>query len=318
MMQNQESLLPPQSSTIAPDVDTLFYFIFYTGLVIFAIVLFGLIFFSFRYRRRKGQPLELTSGVDKNTKLEWLWTIIPTILVIIVFVWGFKTFLKMNIPPKDGIVIKVTAKKWIWMFDYPDGRTMINDLVVPIDTPIKLLMSSEDVIHSFFVPNFRVKMDVLPNRYTVAWFEATAAGHHDIFCAEYCGEGHSKMLGTVTVLPKLEFLAWKDSENNAFSDATPLDEQGAKIFIQKGCNACHTVNGKPSIGPTMLALFDKTESFTNGSKIQVDENYLRKSILEPQSEIVNGYQPVMPTYQGLINNRELDALVAYIKSIKDN
>jgi len=174
--------LPPPGSTIAGEVDALFYFIFYASLVLFAIVMMATIYFIIRYRRR-GEK-ELTSGVAHNTKLELAWTIIPTILVFIVFVWGFKTYLKMHVIPADALEIKATGQKWFWTFDYPNGANNINDLVVPVGKPVKLLLSSQDVIHSFFVPDFRVKMDVLPNRYTMTWFEATETGEFEIFCTE--------------------------------------------------------------------------------------------------------------------------------------
>jgi cytochrome c oxidase subunit 2 len=314
-MQYQETLLPPQSSTIAPAVDALFYFIFYTGLIIFMIVLLGLIFFAFRYRRRRAEKIGLTSGVDKNTKLELLWSIIPTILVIIVFAWGFQTYLKMNVPPKDAVEIKVTGKQWLWIFDYPDGGTSVNELVVPVNQPVKLLMSSEDVIHSFFVPNFRIKMDLLPNRYTVTWFEATEVGKHDILCAEYCGEGHSRMLGTVTVLSESEYLTWKESGAYGMDESIPSEDFGLTTYTKKGCNTCHSIDGRPMVGPSMKDLFGREEKMTDGTTQVVDENYLRQSILEPMAHIVDGYQPVMPTYQGLMSTRELDAIIAYIKSL---
>ena len=184
-MNEKESLImPAANSTIAGEVDALFYFILYASIVVFAIVVAVTAYFLVRYRRRGKN--ELTSGVDHNLKLEIFWTVIPTILVFIVFYWGFETFLKMHVAPKDAIEIKATGQKWFWTFDYPNGATGLNELVVPANQPVKLLLSSTDVIHSFFVPEFRVKMDALPNRYTIAWFEATASGDYDIFCTEYC------------------------------------------------------------------------------------------------------------------------------------
>ncbi len=181
--------MPPSHSTIAGDVDGLFYFILYTSVIIFALVVGLSAYFAFKYRRR-GEAVK-TDGLDHNVKLEIFWTVIPTILVMIVFVWGFKTYMKINVVPKDAYEIKVTGQKWFWSFDYPEGGNSINEIVVPVDKPIKLLMDSKDVIHSFFVPDFRVKMDVLPNRYSITWFEATSVGEFNLFCTEFCGKGHS-------------------------------------------------------------------------------------------------------------------------------
>jgi len=313
---NQESFfLPKQGSTIAPDVDSLFYFIFYASTIVFLIVLIGMVVLVWRYRRRK-QPLGLSSGADHNLKLELLWTIIPTVLVFITFVWGFKTYLKMNVVPRDAIEIKVTGKKWMWVFDYPNGANSLNELVVPVDQPIKLLLSSEDVIHSFYVPGFRIKMDVLPNRYNVTWFQATDVGEYDLFCAEYCGTGHSRMLGKVNVLAPDQWAIWLEQGNSTASDKASLAELGAKLYQQKACFSCHSIDGTNLVGPTLSNVFGHEVTFTDGTKGIVDENYLRQSILDPQSKIVAGYNPVMPTFQGLLKDREVDALVAFIKSLK--
>ncbi|MFQ6612629.1 MAG: cytochrome c oxidase subunit II [Fidelibacterota bacterium] len=316
-MNAKESLfLPPSGSTIAGDVDALFYFILITGTIIFLLVIAGLVYFSAKYRRRNHEA-PLTSGVDNNFKLEVLWTAIPTLLVLILFFWSFKTYMKMRITPKDAIEIKVTAKKWMWIFDYPNGANTLNELIVPEGKPVKLLMSSEDVIHSFFVPAFRVKMDVLPNRYTVAWFEATNNGNYTLTCAEYCGTGHSEMLGTVSVLPENDYEAWLASSERVVDTSIPLHELGRQLFTAKACNACHMTDGTVKIGPALNGIFNHEVELSDGKKVVVDENYLRRSILEPQADIVQGFPPTMPTYQGLIKDRELDALVAYIKSLTE-
>ena len=307
--------LPGQGSTVAPEVDALFLFIGLASLVVFAIVVAGLIYFGFKYRARS-KDVELTSGISHNTTLELLWTIIPTILVIIVFVWGFKTFLTLNIVPRDAMEIKVTGKKWFWAFDYPHGATGINEIVVPEDTPIKLLMSSEDVIHSFYVPEFRVKMDVVPNRYSVTWFEAVEPGEYHLFCTEYCGTGHSEMIGKGTVLSKSDFDAWVMESSTGADDDMPLEELGQKVFQEKACFTCHSLDGTRLVGPTMKGLFSRVEKMTDGSTITVDENYIRQSLLDPAALVVESYAPVMPTYQGLVSDREMDGLIAYIKTLK--
>jgi len=315
-MNQTDILLPPQSSTIAAEVDSLFYFILWASLLIFVIVVAGLIYFSIKYKKSDPDG-KVTSGPTHNTTLELIWTILPTILVIIVFFWGFKTFMKMNIVPKDAIEIQVTGKKWIWMFEYPNGYKTLNELTVPLGQPVKLLMSSEDVIHSFFVPSFRIKMDLLPNRYTVTWFEATQKGSFDLLCTEFCGQGHSEMLGKVTVLGEDEFEEWIKTVGDEAGEDLPLEELGAKLYATKACATCHTIDGTPSVGPTLKNIFNHNVDLENGTTVLADENYLRRSIIDPQAEIVKGFPPVMPTYQGLLKAREVDALITHIKSLSE-
>ncbi len=307
--------LPPPSSTIAGEVDALFYFIFYASLILFLIVMGAAAYFIIRYRRRDGKA-ELTSGVAHNTKLEILWTVIPTILVFIVFVWGFRTFMKMHVSPRDALEIKATGQKWFWTFDYPNGANSLNDLVVPVGKPVRLLMSSQDVIHSFYVPNFRIKMDVLPNRYTITWFEATEPGEYDIFCAEYCGKGHSEMLGKVIVKTEVDYNKWLEQSAVDIPEGMSLEEAGAKLYQSKACVTCHTVDGRPGVAPSFKGRFGSQEKMADGTTVTVDENYIRESILNPQAKVVAGYQPVMPTYQNVLTDRQIDALIAYIKSIQ--
>jgi len=305
--------LPPGQSTIASEVDALFNFILYASIALFLLVITLSALFVFRYRRR-GEPAT-TYGKDHNVKLEIAWTVVPTILIIIVFIWGFRTYLKMNIVPKDALEIKVTGQKWFWSFDYPDGVSTVNELVVPEDKPVKLLMSSKDVIHSFFVPNFRIKMDVLPNRYSITWFEATAPGEYNLFCTEFCGTGHSEMIGKVTVLPEREFSEWLEAGASVGEGLSP-EEFGAKLYVSKACVTCHSIDGSVNTGPSFKGRFGTMELMTSGGEVLVDENYLRESILNPQAKVVAGYQPVMPTYQGILKDKEIDALIAFIKSLE--
>jgi cytochrome c oxidase subunit II len=305
--------LPPANSTIAGEVDPLFYFILYASIVMFAIVVAGMVYFSWRYRRRGADGLN--RATTHNTPLEIAWTVIPTILVMIVFVWGFKTFIKMHVAPKDALEVKVTAQKWFWTFDYPTGANSVNELVVPSGKPVKLLMSSRDVIHSFFVPNFRIKQDVLPNRYTIIWFEATEQGSYDIFCTEFCGKGHSEMLGKVKVVSDREYTAWLDAGSKLGTGLAP-EEYGAQLYKAKACITCHTVDGTKLVGPSFKGKFGMMEKFADGSTALIDENYIRESILQPKAKVVAGFDPVMPTYQGVLKDQQIDALVAYIKSLK--
>ncbi len=307
--------MPPEGSTFAGEIDSLFYFIVYASMVIFGIVLFGMLFFGLRYRHSRHIAEATTPGISHNTKLELVWSIIPTVLVLIVFFWGFHVFMKMNVVPKDAMEIKVTGQKWFWSFDYPEGVTTVNELVVPAGIPVKLLMSSQDVIHSFFVPDFRVKMDVLPNRYSVTWFEAKRPGIYNLFCAEFCGDGHSEMIGKVKVVNEREYAVWLEEGTSQGEGLSP-EQLGEQLFRSKACITCHSAEGQRLIGPPVNGIFGHDVVLKSGQKVIVDENYLRQSILEPQADIVAGYDPVMPTYQGLLNDRQIDALVAYIKSLK--
>ncbi len=305
--------MPPANSTIAGEVDALFYFIYYTALVMFAIVIAGSAFFILKYRH-KGKK-SFTSGMDHNFKLEVFWTVIPTILVFIVFAWGFKTYLKMNVAPRNAIEIKATGQKWFWSFDYPNGANSVNDLIVPANKPVKLLLSSRDVIHSFFVPDFRVKMDALPNRYTTLWFRAEQPGEHHLFCTEYCGTGHSAMLGKVKVVSEEEYNSWLNESGNIPGGMTPV-EYGADLYQKRACVTCHSIDGRAGVAPSFKGRFGTVETLSNGESVTVDENYLRESILSPRAKVVAGYQPVMPTFQGILNDQQIDALIAYIKSLQ--
>ncbi len=304
--------LPPQNSTIAPDVDALFYFILWMSVVFMAIIYVGMFYFAWKYRRRGEQ--KLTSGVDQNHALELTWTIIPTILVIAIFTWGFRTYITMNVVPRDAMEIKVTAQKWAWSFDYPDGNNTGGELVVPVDRPIKLLMSSQDVLHCFYSPNFRVKADILPNRYSICWFQATQIGDYNLFCAEYCGKGHSEMLGKIKVLSDADYRKW--TENAGDDPKMSLQELGAKLYKSRACFTCHTTDGTKSTGPSFKGIFGKVAGVTGDPNQIVDENYIRQSVLEPKAKVVAGFDPVMPTYQGQLKDRHIDALIAYIKSLQ--
>jgi len=311
--------LPPGGSTISGSVDSLFYFIFWASVFFFLLVVGLTVYFIVKYRRRGDE--EAQSHIAQNLKLEIIWTTVPIILVAIVFVWGFKTFMKMQVAPKDAIEIKVTARQWMWMFDYPNGSNSINEVVVPVDQPVKMLMSSEDVIHSFYVPQFRVKQDVLPNRYTVVWFQAKREGQYDLYCAEFCGKGHSEMRGKVRVVSAEKYQQYLEGGGQSGEEqgggGQSLASLGKQLYQSRACNTCHTVDGSPSVGPTWKNAFGHTVEFQDGSSTTIDENYIRQSILEPKAKIVKGFQPVMPTFQGILNDRQIDGLVAYIKSLSE-
>ena len=315
-----EYLFPKQVSSFAHDIDNLFFFIFYASVVLFLIVVIGMMYLAIKYRFKKGDEVRLTSSLDHNTFLEVLFFVIPLILVTITFVWGIRSYLNMVIVPDDAIEIKVTGQSWFWTFDYPEGGSTLNELVVPVETPIKIVLSSTDVLHSFYIPVMRAKMDVLPNRYNVMWFDANQAGEYEIFCTEYCGTGHSNMNAKVIVMPQKMYEVWL-AEAGSADDDLPLEELGAKLYNKKACNTCHTLDGTALVGPSYLQtsqMWGQERVFDDGSSAVIDENYIRSSILEPQIQIVEGYQGVMPTYQGLLNDRELDALIAFLKTLKED
>jgi len=306
--------LPPQASTVASDVDALFGFIFWISLLFFLGVTVLTVYFCIKYKRKSGKG-ETTPYVE-SLALEITWIVIPTILLMIIFVWGFQDFVRMHIVPANSTEIKVTGQRWFWSFNYPEGITQVGELVVPVNQPIKLLMSSKDVIHSFFVPAFRVKMDVLPNRYTITWFEATMTGEFDILCTEFCGKGHSAMLGKVKVLPRDEFQNWLDAGSGP-GKGESLRDYGARMFVKNACYTCHSTDGSKNVGPTFQGLFGRREVMSDGTTITVDENYIRESVLSPMAKQVVGFDPVMPTYQGILKDVDIDGLIAYIKSLEN-
>ena len=279
-----------------------------------------MVYLAIKYRFKKGDDIRLTSSLDHNNTLEAMFFIIPLILVMITFVWGIKSYLDMITVPDGAIEIQVKGQKWAWIYDYPEGQNTMNELVVPMDTPIKVILSSTDVLHSFYIPVMRAKMDVLPNRYNVMWFDANQPGEYPIFCTEYCGTSHSGMIGKLTVLPKKAYEIWL-AEAGSADDDLPLEELGEKLYTKKACNTCHTLDGTALVGPSYLEtsqMWGQERVLDNGSSVVVDENYIRSSMLEPQTQIVAGYQNVMPTYQGLLNDRELDALIAFLKTLKED
>lgn len=306
--------MPPQASTSAPGVDRIFYFIFWLSAFFFLLIVTLATLFVIRYRKRPGH-MAADHPPTHNTALEVIWTVIPLLLVFVIFYLGFKAFLDLATPPKNAYEIQVTAQRWKWTFAYPNGYVDEN-LHVPLDTPVLLVMTSEDVIHSFFVPDFRVKRDIVPGRYNKAWFRATAVGPHDVFCAEYCGTGHSDMLAQVIVHPPGDFEKWLANASDFLSQVSPV-EGGQRLFRVRGCAQCHSVEGKAGIGPALGELFGTNVATRGGERVVADENYLRESILEPQAKVVAGFDPVMPTYKGRLKEEEISALIAYLKSLSN-
>lgn len=305
--------LPEKASTFVDIVDPAFNLFFWISVFFFVLICGLIIVFTVKYVRKRPEQLA-SAQITHNLPLELSWTIIPLIIVMILFFIGMKGYLHMRVPPADSIQVNVMGQKWSWSFTYPTGA--VNDtLVVPVNTPVKLLMTSRDVLHSFFIPAFRTKADVIPNRYHSLWFQATRTGIFPVQCTQYCGTNHSYMLTAVKVLEQEAYQEWLANASDPGKGKTPA-EFGATLFAKRGCNACHSVDGTKLVGPSVKALFGKKESLADGSSIQVDADYIRQSILEPNAKVVAGFQPVMPTFKGILTDREIEAITAYIQTLK--
>ena len=303
--------MPPQASTIAPQVDALYYFIFWGSAFFFFLIVGASLFFVFKYRRGKHSR---QARSFHNTPLEVTWTAIPTALVMIVFIWGFRSYMQMSVAPGNSLDYYVTGKKWLWQVKDPSGAVSINEMSVPVGQPVKIILRSEDLIHSFFIPAFRVKQDAIPNRYTTLWFEATTPGDYDIFCTEYCGTGHSGMLGKVHVLSAEEWQKLKSVRGKP--PEMSLEEWGAKLYASKACITCHSLDGSKLTGPTFKGVFGHSVKLADGSTVTVDEEYIRRSILDPRAQVVAGFEPVMPVFAGTVSPEDVDALIAFLKAQK--
>ncbi len=307
-MQPEFQLLPNQASTVAPRVDHLYFYLIAVSVFFSLLIAVSILYFAIKYRRRSES--ELPRGVEGSMKLEIAWSVIPLFIVLSFFFWGASIFFAINRPPNDAIEVFVVAKQWMWKFQHADGQREINELHVPVGRPVRLAMASEDVIHSFFVPAFRVKRDVLPGRVATTWFEATRVGRYHLFCAEYCGTKHSGMIGWLEVMEPVAFQAWL--AGGAGSES--LASAGSKLFAQHACNTCHRPDSLAR-GPDLEGLFGKTVTLAGGRTVVADESYIRESIVTPNAKIVAGFQPIMPTFQGLIGEEGLLQLVAYVKSL---
>lgn len=306
-------MLPAQGSTHAPAVDNLYMFIFWLS-VFFFVLIAGLVgWFAVRYRRRSER--DRTSNVHHNFALEVTWSVIPLFLLLIVFFWGFKDYMTATVSPGNAMEINVTGEKWIWTFEYPDGMRSIGELYVPVSRDVKLIMISKDVLHSFFVPGFRIKMDVLPNRYTEQWFRSDVPGEYQVQCTEYCGKGHSQMNAKIVVMTPEEYQDYLENGPKNLRDM-PLKELGKLLYETRGCVTCHSIDGSRGQGPSWKGIYGQEHKMSDGRSMKVDENYIRQSILQPQAMIVAGFEGIMPTYQGLLRDREILALIEYIKTLE--
>ena len=302
-------LFPDQASTMATQVDVLFFFLVGISVFFATLIFIVIIVFAVKYRRRSED--ERPQEIHSDLRLEILWTVIPLGLTLVMFVWGAKLFFIINDPPANSLEINVVAKQWMWKVQHPEGQLEIDELHIPVGRPVKLTMTSQDVIHDFFVPAFRLKKDVLPGRYTTVWFEATAAGEYHLFCSQYCGTQHSLMIGRIVVMPVTEYQAWLSGGATGVSLATA----GERLFQRLGCNTCHVESGAGR-GPSLAGLFGKTVKLAGGNSVIADETYIRESIVNPQAKIVAGYEPIMPVFKGLISEDGILQILAYLKTLK--
>ncbi len=308
-MQSWIPLVPDSASTFSWQVDALYFYL--SGVTLFFALLISavLIFFVIRYRRRT--PYEIPRPVAGSHKLETIWTVIPFLIAMTMFAWGARVYFAQYKAPADAVEVYVVGKQWMWKLQHATGQREINQLHVPVGRKIKLIMTSEDVIHDFFVPAFRTKADVVPGKYTTLWFEATTPGTYHLFCAEYCGMNHSGMIGSVIVMEPREFDNWLSGNTGTTTPAAA----GQELFQTLGCASCHGANGEGGRGPTLAGLFGKDTQLQTGEKVRVDEAYVRESIINPQAKIVAGFGPIMPTFQGQVSEDQLLQLVAFIKSL---
>ncbi|MGE5612452.1 MAG: cytochrome c oxidase subunit II [Bacillota bacterium] len=303
--------MPERASSVAGDVDWLFRFILGISVFFFVLIVVLMILFVWRYRYREGK--QQPAATSHNTALEITWTLIPTILVIVIFYYGFRGYLHMSVVPPNAYEIQVTGRMWNWSFTYPNGH-VDSELHAPVDTPIRLVLSSDDVIHSLFIPAFRIKKDAVPGRYNRFWFRATQIGTFDIYCAEYCGTNHSRMLTKAIIHDTTDFQNWLAKASNWETQMSPA-EAGRMFYERRGCMQCHSTDGSRLIGPSFKDLFGHEVSYSGGKKLVADENYIRESIYEPAAKIVDGFDNVMPSFKSSLSDKDVTALIAYLKSI---
>ena len=307
---HSSALFPAEASTIAPYTDALYFFLVAISLVGLIFVTFLILYFSLRYRRDKSP---VATQIEGSTILEATWTIIPLALFLVVFVWGGLLYFRIYNPPANSMNIYVVGKQWMWKAEHPGGQHEINALHVPVGQPVQLTMISQDVFHSFSIPDFRVKREVIPGRYSTVWFQATDPGTYHIFCTQYCGTLHSGMIGEVTAMSPADYKKWLDQSNSGMS----LAQNGERLFASMGCNACHSGNAAAR-GPNLAGVYGSKLTLTDGSQVLVNDAYLRDAILNPSQHVTAGYAPIMPTYQGQISEDGLIDLVEFIKQLQSN
>ncbi|HEX9735853.1 MAG TPA: cytochrome c oxidase subunit II [Thermoanaerobaculia bacterium] len=302
-------LIPDGASTLASKVDALYFFALAVS-AFFSLLIAVLIFFFFvRYRRRIDGP-QVGERIHGSTPLEIVWSAIPFVITMVMFVWGAMVYYEKSQVPADAEEFLATGKQWMWKFQHPEGHREINALHVPVGKRIRITMTSEDVIHSLFIPAFRIKQDVLPGRYTTLWFEATRPGTYHLFCAEYCGAEHSRMIGSVYVMEQDDYQDWLSGGRSGLTPA----ESGAALFTQHACDTCHKEQ-RTGRGPSLHGIAGQQVRLASGRTLTRDDAYLRQSIVHPGAELVAGYPLLMPTFQGQITEEGILHLIAYLKSL---
>lgn len=309
MGQRLFAFFPERASTVAGSVDALYVFLLAVSAFFSVLIAVLVIGFAVRYRRRSED--EVPQPIHGSLVLEIVWSVIPLGLAMVMFFWGASLYFQLSRPPADAEEVLAVGKQWMWKFQHREGHREINELHVPVGRAIRLVMSSEDVIHSFFVPAFRVKADVLPGRYTTAWFEATRPGRYHLFCAEFCGTEHSRMIGQVVVMEPAKYEAWLAGGATA---AVAPEAAGEKLFTSLGCATCHL--GDTPRGPGLAGLVGREVKLATGETVVADADYIRESILTPQAKLVAGFQPLMPTFQGQLSEEQLLQVLAYLKTLK--
>jgi cytochrome c oxidase subunit 2 len=301
-------LLPPQASTIASEVDHLYYFLLAVSAFFVAIIFLGVAFFAIHYRQRSAD--EVPVQIAGSWKLEAVWAGIPLLISMVMFGWATSVFFDIQDAPANSMPIYAVGKQWMWKFQHPEGNREIDELHVPAGQNVRITLTSEDVIHSLFIPAFRVKQDAVPGRYTSLWFKATKPGIYHLFCAEYCGTNHSLMRGSVIVMEPQEYEAWLAGDVSGGSMAA----RGERLFNSLGCVTCHVPDGSGRC-PTLVGLYGRPVQLVTGELVTADDAYIRESILRPNAKIVAAFQPIMPTYQGQVSEERVLQLIAYIKSL---
>ena len=307
--------LPEQASDFAHRVDAVNNFITDVSVFFTVAIVGAMIYFAVKYRKKNGVDHE-TPRIEGDHTLEIIWTVVPTIICVIVGVAGWQVFHEMRNPPANALEINVTGQKWKWDFEYSNGKKSTTDFVVPVDEPVKLILTSRDVLHSFFIPSMRVKSDAIPKRYTFVWFRPIKTGDYHVFCTEYCGTEHSSMLANLKVVSRAEYERWvnDDSEAAALLRMAP-SEVGQQLYTAKGCNACHSLDGAVRTGPTFLKVFGREGKLKGGVSYKVDENYIRESILNPLAKVVEGYAPAMPSFDGQLTEAQIGHIIAFLKTV---
>ncbi|WP_179299762.1 cytochrome c oxidase subunit II [Rubrivirga marina] len=303
--------LPPQESTTAHEIDGLFNFILYASIILTIIVAAAMVYFVWKYRRQS--HVDRPVDVHESKWLEMSWIVVPTLLVLVVFFWGFRAYVGTAIPPSDAITVNVKAQKWAWTFEYQNGIQGFGEIWVPVGTPVRLEMTSQDVLHSFYVPEFRIKHDVIPNRYAYVWFEAPRVGTYQVLCTEYCGTAHSNMGALIHVVDRDTYYAALRGEIGNNEPQAPVD-LGEQLYTQRNCNTCHSVDGTAGVGPSWQNIWGQPRPGSESGV--VDDAYIAEAILYPQAYIVPGYENGnMPSYDGQLNEEQVAGLAAYIREV---